>query len=104
MRAIKPKVVKRGEEPPQPPPVTNHLVDFSGAPSYPTFRRASLKLLDINGGFQRFVVATPDGTFVPVVMLLPSECTPDIINHVRHRGCHVMAGVASEHLIIEGKR
>lgn len=77
------------DAPPRP-----HLIDFSDAQSYPTFDKASLVLAGINGGFQRFVVARPDGRFVAVVMLLPTEFTPDIRNHVERYGGHVMLGIS----------
>lgn len=79
-----------------------HLIDFSDCPAHPTFDKASLALSKINGGFQRFVVSRPDGQFVPVCMLLPTEFTPDIRAACERFGAHVMLGVA--HASVEVKR
>lgn len=91
-RVIKPKTVTKPVEPIPPRP---HLVDLSGAPSQKTFAKADAVLAKLPGGFQRFVVAKPDGTFVPVAMLMPTEYGPDNILGCQRFGCHVMVGLAS---------
>ena len=92
-RPIK-KPITVTEEPPEWVP-RDHLVDLSDAPAHKTHARASEVLAKIPGGFQRFVVSRRDGMFVPVCMLMPSECTPDIIDGCRRSGAHVMLGLAT---------
>lgn len=70
----------------------SHLIDLSSAPACPTFRKASELLSRIPGGFQRFVIARPDGQFVPVVCLWPTEFTPDVIAGCQREGAYVMVG------------
>lgn len=82
------------EEPVEEWKPRDHLVSITH-PGLPTFRKASSVLFKINGGFQRFVAATEDGKFVPVVMLMPTEFTPDIVNHCERLGAYVMVGVAN---------
>lgn len=72
----------------------SHLVPLDSSPAHPTFEKASAVLAGIPGGFQRMVVARAPGEFVPVVMLMPTEFTPDIIGGCQRNGCHVMVGQA----------
>lgn len=90
-RIIKPK----GQEKVPEFPVRPVLVGMSAAPFRPTHDKAVSVLSKIPGGFQKFVVSDGPGRFVPVVMLMPTEFTPDIINHVRRNGAHVMVGLAT---------
>lgn len=72
-----------------------HLVPLEYAPHHKTFEKASEALAKIPGGFQRMVVARSESEFVPVVMLMPTEFTPDIIGGCQRNGCHVMVGQAT---------
>lgn len=82
----------------------SHLISIDEAPSQPSFGRASEVLAKIPGGFQRMIVARADGEYVPVVMLMPTEFTPDIIAGCQRSGAHVMVGQATGIPIYETTR
>jgi hypothetical protein len=76
------------------PPLRSVTLDLGSDYAVKNMRQALSRLAKIQPAGQGFVVAQEDGTFVPVIMLAPTQSTPDWIHHIRTRGVYVMIGLA----------